>query len=176
MNKFISIIVCFSITLFLTGEVSVMALELKCDSFKANEEIPLKHSYSDENLSPSLSWSDVPPGTRSFVLICDDPDAPVKTWVHWVVFNIPKDTRKLKEGIPPQEILDDGAIQGTNDFGEIGYGGPAPPPGAPHRYIFKLYALDITLNLKPRATKSNVLKAMEGHILAEAKLIGRFGR
>ncbi len=153
-----------------------MALELKCDSFEANEEIPLKHSYNDENLSPGLSWYDVPPGARSFVLICDDPDAPIKTFVHWVIFNIPKDTRELKEGIPEQEILDDGAIQGTNDFGQIGYAGPAPPPGSSHRYVFKLYAVDTTLNLKPRATKNQVLKAMEGHILAEAKFIGRFGR
>ncbi|MBM3254609.1 MAG: YbhB/YbcL family Raf kinase inhibitor-like protein [Candidatus Omnitrophica bacterium] len=153
-----------------------MALELKCSSFKSNEEIPLKHTYNNENLSPWLIWSDVPPGTRSFALICDDPDAPVKTWVHWVIFNIPEETRELKENLPNQEILDNGAIQGVNDFGEIGYSGPSPPPGTVHRYIFKLYALDTTLNLKPKATKDDLLKAMKDHAIGEARLIGIFGR
>ncbi len=168
------VIIIFIIALFI-GENAV-ALEIRSASFKSSEEIPLRYTYNDENLSPHLSWSDVPPGTRSFVIICEDPDAPLKAWVHWIIFNIPKDTRELKEGQSAQEILDNGAIQGSNDFGNLGYDGPAPPPASSHRYIFKLYALDTMLNLKPRTAKKELLKAIQGHIIGEAKLIGTYGR
>lgn len=168
------VIIIFIIALFI-GENAV-ALEIRSASFKSSEEIPLRHTYNDENLSPHLAWSDVPPGTRSFVIICEDPDAPLKAWVHWIIFNIPKDTRELKEGQSAQEILDNGAIQGSNDFGNLGYDGPTPPPASSHRYIFKLYALDTMLNLKPRTAKKELLKAIQGHIIGEAKLIGTYGR
>ena len=110
------------------------------------------------------------------MLIVDDPDAPGGTWVHWVLFNIPIDVRGLAEGLPLQDVLPNDACQGMNDFKRVGYGGPCPPPGKPHRYYFRLYALDHELRLKPRATKAHVVEAMKGHVLAEAQLMGRFGR
>src|SRR5262249_6406933 len=130
------------------------------------------------NRSPGLSWSSStpPPDTQSFVLICDDPDAPGKTWVHWVVFNLPPDVRGLDGGLPADAVLPGGAKQGANDFGKLGYGGPVPPRGKPHRYVFSLYAVDTTLNLAAGATKDEVSAAMKGHILAEGKLVGRYGR
>jgi Raf kinase inhibitor-like YbhB/YbcL family protein len=129
-----------------------------------------------EDLSPPLHWTVPPAATKSFVIIADDPDAPVGTWVHWVIYDIPLDLRGLTEGIPANDHLPHGAMQGLNDFKRIGYGGPCPPPGKPHRYYFKLYALDAVLNLKPRATKGQVLATCKGHVLAEASLMGRFGR
>jgi Raf kinase inhibitor-like YbhB/YbcL family protein len=123
-----------------------------------------------------LRWSDPPPKTKSFALICDDPDAPRGTWVHWVLFSLPGDRRQLEEGVPAQEVLPGGAKQVTNDFGKVGYGGPAPPPGKPHRYFFKLYALDTLLELAPRVTKDQLVAAMRGHVLAEGQLMGKYGR
>ena len=153
-----------------------MAFELTSGAFTEGALIPNKHTCEGEDLSPPLRWSNPPPGTRSFVLIADDPDAPAGTWVHWVIFNIPIDVRGLAEGLPAQEALPNDAQQGLNDSREIGYGGPCPPPGKPHRYYFKLYALDCELALKSRATKAQVVEAMRGHVLAEAQLMGRFGR
>lgn len=153
-----------------------MPFELACSAFNEGELIPKKHTCEGEDLSPPLRWNHPPPGTRSFVLIADDPDAPGRTWVHWVFYNIPLDLRGLAEGIPTQETLPNGAQQGLNDSQEIGYGGPCPPPGKPHRYYFKLYALDCVLALKSRATKAQVIDAMQGHVLAEASLMGRFAR
>ena len=126
--------------------------------------------------SPPLHWSEPPEGTQSLALICDDPDAPVGTWVHWVLFNLPAETRELEEGLPTTETLSNGAKQGKNDFGKIGYGGPAPPKGKPHRYFFKLYALDKAVDLSPGATKAKLVEAMKGHILAEGQLVGKYGR
>jgi len=123
-----------------------------------------------------LHWSIPPAGTRSYAIIADDPDAPVGIWVHWVIYNLPLDLRGLSEGVPTDEQVLDGALQGVNDFKRVGYGGPCPPPGKPHRYFFKLYALDKVLDLKPRATKAQVLDACKGHILAETQLMGRYGR
>ena len=153
-----------------------MTFELTCSIFKEGELIPKKHTCEGEDVSPPLRWNHPPPGTRSFALIADDPDAPGGTWVHWVMYNIPIDIRGLAEGLPAQEILPNDAQQGLNDFKRLGYGGPCPPPGKPHRYFFKLYALEQDLSLKPRATKAQVLDAMMGHVLAEAQLMGRFGR
>ena len=153
-----------------------MAFELTSGAFTEGALIPNKHTCEGEDLSPPLRWSNPPPGTRSFVLIADDPDAPAGTWVHWVIFNIPIDVRGLAEGLPDQETLPNDAQQGLNYSKRVGYGGPCPPPGKPHRYYFKLYALDHELNLKPRATKAQVVDAMKGHVLAEAQLMGRFGR
>lgn len=153
-----------------------MAITLTTPAFKEGETIPIKYTCVGQDVSPPLRWSSPPRGTKSLVLIVDDPDAPVGTWVHWVFFNIPAHEGELPEGVPPKEALPNGGRQGMNDFKRVGYGGPCPPPGKPHRYFFRLYALDTTLDLKPRATKLQVLEACKGHILAEAQLMGRFGR
>lgn len=155
--------------------VSVPSFTLTSTAFSQGGEIPARYTCKGQDLSPPLSWSDVPEGTKSLVLICDDPDAPRGTFVHWVVYNIPPSASRLPEGIPAEPSLEDGTLQGINHFGKIGYGGPCPPPGPAHRYFFKLYALDTTLELPPGATKEQVLKAMEGHILAKAELVGTFG-
>jgi len=164
-------IVCF---LFWGGDV--MALSIRSLAFKDGDLIGTKYTCKGEDISPPLSWEDAPSGTKSFALICDDPDAPFMTWVHWVIYDIPADVTGLSEGVPKDKTLSNGAKQGITDFRSIGYGGPCPPPGGPHRYFFKLYALDTVLNLKPGLTKKDLLKAMEGHILGEAQLIGRFKR
>jgi hypothetical protein len=137
--------------------------------------IPAKHTCDGPDVSPSLTWSDPPAGTKSLALISDDPDAPVGTWVHWVMWNIPADTRALEESVPKKESLPNGTKQGTTDFRRIGYGGPCPPSGT-HRYFFKLYALDTTLNLPASTTKKDLEKAMQGHILAQAELMGKYRR
>ncbi|GAB4344121.1 MAG: YbhB/YbcL family Raf kinase inhibitor-like protein [Candidatus Abyssubacteria bacterium] len=150
-------------------------MNISSNAFKNGTTIPKKYTCEGEDVSPPLSWSAPPNGTKSIVLICDDPDAPVGTWVHWVLFGLSPDTTSLPEGVPAQETAQ-GATQGRNDFGNLGYGGPCPPPGPAHRYFFKLYAIDKELNLKPGATKAEVMKAIEGHILAEAQLMGKYGR
>jgi len=152
-----------------------MEITVTSTAFEAGDMIPSKYTCDGENVSPPLAWSPVPEGTQSFALISDDPDAPVGTWVHWVLFNIPAGVKGLPENVPPQEILQDGSRHGRNDFRKIGYGGPCPPSGT-HRYNFKLYALDTKLALEPGATKAEVLKAVEGHILAEGQLMGRYKR
>jgi Raf kinase inhibitor-like YbhB/YbcL family protein len=153
-----------------------MTLQLTSPAFKEGETIPKQHTGDGPDVSPSLRWSEPPAGTKAFALICDDPDAPRRTWVHWVVYNVPAAGRELTEGTPPQESFGTGVKQGKNDFGKIGYGGPAPPPGKPHRYFFKLYALDVLLELPAGATKDEVIAAMKGHVLAEGQLMGRYGR
>lgn len=137
--------------------------------------IPKEETCDGANHSPQLAWSSAPEKTKSFALIADDPDAPGKTWVHWVVFNLPPSARGLPENVPPQETIAGGGKQGTNDFGKLGYGGPCPPSGT-HRYYFKLYALDVELPLDSSATKDKLLKAMEGHVLAEGQLMGKYQR
>jgi len=153
-----------------------MSLQITSAAFSAGETIPRKFTCDGPDVSPKLTWNEPPVKTQSFALIVDDPDAPVGTWVHWVLFDLPADTKELSEGIAKQEQLSNGARQGRNDFGKIGYGGPCPPPGKPHRYFFKLYALDSKLNLKAGATKADVERAMKGHVVANAELIGRYGR
>jgi Raf kinase inhibitor-like YbhB/YbcL family protein len=153
-----------------------MSIELTSTAFQEGKTIPRQYTGDGENFSPPLNWRDPPDGTKSFALICEDPDAPRKVWVHWVIFNLPEESRQLSENVPPVATLPDGAAQGTNDFGKVGYGGPAPPPGKPHRYLFKLYALDRPLDLRPSATKEQLLEAMKGHVLAEGQLMGTFAR
>ena len=150
-------------------------MKLESSGFRNNERMPDRFTLDFDNLSPSLKWSDIPEDTREFALVCDDPDAPVGTWVHWVLYNMPPDTKGLAENIPPDENLPNGAKQGISDFRRIGYGGPCPPGGT-HRYFFKIYALDTTLDLKSRAAKSDLVNAMEGHILARGQLIGKYKR
>ncbi len=153
-----------------------MAFELTSSAFLPGETIPTKHTCDGADVSVPLRWSDPPAGTGSFALIADDPDAPRGTWVHWVLYDLPAVSRELPEGVPAQEVLPSGARQGMNDFRKVGYGGPCPPPGPAHRYVFKLYALDRAIGLPPRATKAQLLDAMKGHILAEAQLVGRYKR
>jgi Raf kinase inhibitor-like YbhB/YbcL family protein len=153
-----------------------MSLELTSTAFRPGETIPKQYTGDGADRSPPLRWSEPPSETKSLALICDDPDAPRGTWVHWVLFNLPAQLRELQEGVPTTEILGNGARQGKNDFGNIGYGGPAPPKGKPHRYSFKLYALDADVDLTPGATKGQLTNAMKGHILAEGQLVGNYGR
>jgi Raf kinase inhibitor-like YbhB/YbcL family protein len=155
------------------GESSML---LTSPAFREGNTVPTDHTCDGKDSSPEIAWSGAPDGTKSFALICDDPDAPRGTWVHWVIFDLPPTTAKLASGIAPDRELSQGGKQGKNDFGKIGYGGPCPPPGKPHRYYFKLYALDTMLNLQPGATKQQVEQAMKGHILAEGTLMGKYGR
>jgi Raf kinase inhibitor-like YbhB/YbcL family protein len=157
------------------GEIA-LKIELSSTAFSEGANIPQQYTGDGKNVSPPLRWADPPAQTKSLALICDDPDAPRGTWVHWVFFNLPPDKRELEEGVPGQETLDSGAKQGKNDFKKIGYGGPSPPPGKPHRYFFKLYALDTLLELAPGATKNQVIATMKGHVLAEGQLMGKYGR
>ncbi|MGC8743705.1 MAG: YbhB/YbcL family Raf kinase inhibitor-like protein [Verrucomicrobiia bacterium] len=160
----------------LSAEKGGKIMQLKSSAFGNGQPIPVKYTGQGRDVSPPLEWSDAPAGAKSFAIISDDPDAPVGTWVHWVIYDIPANITKLDENVPPKETLPNGAKQGINDFGNIGYGGPMPPPGKPHRYFFKLYALDTVLNLKPRASKQELLRAMQGHILAQAELMGTYQR
>ena len=157
-------------------EDSAMSLEITSPAFQEGGEVPSRHTADGPDVSPEISWGSVPEGTKSVAIICDDPDAPVGTWVHWVIWRVPAGESGLKEGVPKDETLAGGARQGKNDFGKIGYGGPAPPPGSAHRYFFKVYAIDMDLDLQPGATKADLEKAMEGHILARGQLMGRYQR
>ena len=153
-----------------------MSMQLSSPAFERGAYIPKKYTGDGEDVSPPLHWSDVPEGTQSFALICDDPDAPAGTWVHWVVWGIKGDVRDLPEKVSPMKEQSSGLKQGTTDFRRIGYGGPAPPRGSDHRYYFKLYALDTELALKAGATKKELLDAVKGHVLAEAQFVGRYRR
>jgi Raf kinase inhibitor-like YbhB/YbcL family protein len=155
---------------------NILSFEMTSAAFDQGGTIPQQHTCDGPDLSPPLRWAALPEGTQSLALIADDPDAPGKTWVHWVLYDLPPDRRELAAGLPRQETLAEGGTQGKNDFGKIGYGGPCPPPGKPHRYFFKLYALDVKLDLSPGETKSQVLERISGHVLAEAELMGRYGR
>ncbi len=160
-----------------SGAVGGKKMEIKITSpaFEDGGLIPAKYTCDGADISPPLQWDAVPEGTQSIALISDDPDAPVGTWVHWVLFNLPADTRELAENIPPDKTLANGARQGITDFGRIGYGGPCPPSGT-HRYFFKIYALDTKIDLAAGARKRDLLKAMEGHILSQGQLIGKYRR
>jgi Raf kinase inhibitor-like YbhB/YbcL family protein len=153
-----------------------MGFELSSPSFHASDAIPRKFTCDGEDVSPTLAWSAAPAGTASLCLIMDDPDAPAGTWVHWVLYDLPGATTNLAENVPKERELAGGARQGRNSFGRIGYGGPCPPPGPPHRYFIRLYALDTKTNLKPGATRAEVDRATKGHILAQAELMGRYKR
>lgn len=152
-----------------------MEIKIKSLAFVPGGKIPGKYTCDGMDISPPLSWTSGPEGTKTFSLICDDPDAPMGTWVHWVLFNLSADITEFRENVPPEKELENGAKQGMNDFRKIGYGGPCPPGGT-HRYFFKFYALDTEINLEAGATKAELLAAMEGHILAEGQLIGRYER
>ncbi|HXE91232.1 MAG TPA: YbhB/YbcL family Raf kinase inhibitor-like protein [Terriglobales bacterium] len=153
-----------------------MSFSIESPAFAPGGDIPRKHTCDGPDVSPALRWNEPPAGTKGFALIADDPDAPVGTWVHWVVYDLPAATRELPEGVVKQKDVPGGGRQGTNDFRRLGYGGPCPPPGKPHRYFFKLYALSTALGLEPGATKVDVERAMKGRVLAEASLMGRYRR
>lgn len=152
-----------------------MEIKITSSAFEDGGLIPAKYTCDGADVSPPLQWDAVPEGTRSIALICDDPDAPMGTWVHWVLFNLPSDAKELAQNIPTEETLPNGAKQGVNDFGRVGYGGPCPPGGT-HRYFFKIYALDTELDLQAGADKRQLLKTMEGHILGQGQLIGKYKR
>ena len=161
--------------LFIINPEGGKLMEITCPNFKEGAMIPKKYTCDDVNVSPPLSWSKAPEGTKTFAIIFDDPDAPMGTWVHWVMYNIPFSTHSLPEHVPPIGQLPTGARQGKNDFGKIGYGGPCPPRGI-HRYYFKIYALSGELVEGPGLTKSQLLKTMKDKILAEGQLMGRYER
>jgi Raf kinase inhibitor-like YbhB/YbcL family protein len=146
-----------------------------CQQKKQAEAPPQGETQMALTITSTASWSGVPEGTKSLAMISDDPDAPMGTWVHWVLFNVPPDTTGLPEKVPTDEVLPGGARHGITDFGRHGYGGPCPPSGT-HRYYFKLYALDTVLDLSGKITKDDLLGAMEGHILAEGQLMGKYKR
>jgi hypothetical protein len=153
-----------------------VSLALRTTAFKPAGDIPVVFTCDGRDTSPALEWSDPPAGTASFALIADDPDAPGGTWVHWVIYDLPPAARELPEGVHPGGELPSGARQGRNDFGRIGYRGPCPPRGPAHRYFFRLYALDTKVNLGPGAVRGDLDRAMAGHILAQADLMGHYGR
>ncbi len=151
-----------------------MAFKLFSSAFPDGGWIPDLHTCRGADVSPSLEWSGEPAGTRSFALVADDPDAPVGTWTHWLLFDIPPGAHTLAQGCKPGSL----GVSGANDFGKQGYGGPSPPKGhGPHRYYFKLYALDVeTLGLAPGVKAPLLSRALKGHVLAEARYMGRFER
>jgi len=156
-----------------------MPFSIKTTAFTNGQGIPKHFTGEGEDVSPPLEWNGIPKDTKELALICDDPDAPGKTWVHWVMYKIPSQTTKLPEGILLQERLDTPAtaLQGKNSWDKIGYGGPMPPPGhETHHYHFKLYALDTTLNLSQGVTKEELLSGMEGHILETTEVMGTYER
>lgn len=152
-----------------------MTIKVTSSAFEEGSMIPHKYTCDGSDVSPPLAWKGIPEGAKTLVLICDDPDAPMGTWVHWVLFNLPASVEYLPESVPPDHELKNGAKQGRNDFRKIGYGGPCPPRGT-HRYYFKLYALDTSLHLEAGASKADALRVMEGHVLAQGQLMGRYER
>jgi Raf kinase inhibitor-like YbhB/YbcL family protein len=158
---------------FLT--VPAKAIELNSPAFKNNDSIPKLHTCDGKNISPSLGWKNVPKAAQSLAIICDDPDAPVSVWVHWVVYNIPPAAKGLNEGVLKVEEFVHGARQGINDYMNIGYDGPCPPKGI-HGYSFKLYALDSKITPIQNMTKEKLLTLMKGHILEETELVGKYDR
>lgn len=172
----ISVLVLIVVSCPGQGKEGAMSFQIESTAFSAGGAILKKCTCDGSDLSPQLSWRKAPEGAQSFALIMDDPDAPVGTWVHWVLYDLPGHTQGLPEGVAKEEQLDSGARQGRNDFGNIGYGGPCPPGNKVHRYFFKLYALNEKLNLKAAASKSDLERAMKGHILGQTEVMGKYGR
>jgi Raf kinase inhibitor-like YbhB/YbcL family protein len=153
-----------------------MAFSIASAAFKTGGSVPRDFTADGKDVSPALSWEGPPPGTLAFALICDDPDAPMGTWVHWVIWNLPATAKGLAQGVQPARTLADGSAQGKNDFGRIGYGGPSPPAGKPHRYFFRLYALKEKLSLGAGASRQELERAMQGRILGTAEVFGTYRR
>ena len=155
---------------------SAPALALASSAFKPNATIPSLYTADGKDISPPLMWANLPDGTQSLVLVCDDPDALRGAWVHWVVYNISPKLAGLRAGVVRKEEIADQLKQGLNSWEKLGYNGPAPPPGQPHRYAFKLHALDVVLDLPGGAGCDRVMRAASGHILAKTSLTGTYGR
>ncbi len=153
-----------------------MAITMSSSSFQEGTAIPRAHTCDGEDTSPALRWQGVPKGAKSLALICEDPDAPRGTWIHWVLWGLPASERFLPERVSRDAKLKSGASQGLSDFKEVGYRGPCPPPGPPHRYYFRLFALDAMPTLLARASAADLRRAMEGHILAEGAIMGTYQR
>ena len=151
-------------------------MEIKSTAFKNNESIPPRYTCQRQDVSPDISWDDVPEKAVSLTLVMDDPDAPGRTFSHWIIYNIPPENNGLQEAIPIIPELPDGNRQGLNDFRRLGYSEPCPPPGMPHHYNFNLYALDKKIELPTGTTRNKVLDAIKDHIIAQAKLTGIYGR
>ena len=152
-------------------------MRIESPAFKNEDMIPVKYTCDGDDVSPALRWFEPPPNVKSFVLIVEDPDAPMGTFIHWILYNIPPNLSELPENVPKKPEVQGIGMQGVNDFGRVGYGGPCPPrTHPPHRYYFRLYALDIMPNLKPSAGINEVRRVMNGHIIAEAYVMGRYGR
>jgi hypothetical protein len=177
----IMLIICFAFNANCESKkksaaASGSSLTLTSPSFADGATIPKAYTCNGGNYSPALQWANAPEGTKSFAIIIDDLDAPLNVFAHWVLFNLPPNLTSLSEKISPNGALPEGALEGVNGFGKIGYGGPCPPPGKPHRYFFKLYALDTMVREKSGITKEKLVQAMKGHILAEVNIMGMFGR
>ena len=179
----LAIVLAWSAGLAIAQELSgfaeggaVMAFTLKSSAFASGAEIPKQFTCTGTDVSPALEWSGAAAKTATFALIMDDPDAPGGTWVHWVLWNLPASAHSLPEGVPKSEQLENGARHGRNDFRKIGYNGPCPPPGKAHHYYFRVYALDVKLDLAPGAARQELDDAMKGHIVSEAEYIGTFRR
>lgn len=153
-----------------------MRLSISSSAFHEGDKIPRKYTCEGEDVSPELTWNKPPEDTISLALLVEDPDAPGGVFTHWILFNLPTGIMILPQGMATQNQLPDGSLQGKNDFGKVGYNGPSPPPGRPHKYQFTLYALDRPLNLKPSVGKKQIVDAMRGHILAQGQIMGIYQR
>jgi Raf kinase inhibitor-like YbhB/YbcL family protein len=158
------------------GEPKIGDLQILSSAFEAGDPIPERYTCDGADISIPLSWPEPPPGTESLVMIFDDPDAPAGTWVHWVLFDIPASARSLPEDVSAVQVVEGVGVHGANSWGIAAYGGPCPPQGSTHGYVFRLYALDTLLDLNPGASRKDVDKAMEGHLLALGELSGTYGR
>lgn len=150
-----------------------MRIRLASSAFKEGSMIPRVYTCGGDNISPPLTWDKLPVGAESVALIVDDPDATIGPWVHWVLYDLPPDANQIEENVPTEALLPNGAKQGSNSVHRFGYFGPCPPRGA-HRYYFRLYALDTRLDMEPGASRSDLIRAMHGHILGDGKLMGRY--
>lgn len=153
-----------------------MGITVTSTAFTPGKPIPVKYTGQGKNISPDLFWRDTPDGVVSFALVCDDPDAPAGTWVHWTMWNIPPSATSLPEGVAPDPTLLDGSIQGVTSSGRSGYGGPMPPKGKAHHYYFRMYALDTLLTLDVSASRAQLDTAMRGHVLSQGQLMGTYQR
>jgi len=153
-----------------------MGITVTSTAFTPGKPIPVKYTGQGENISPDLFWRDTPDGVVSFALVCDDPDAPAGTWVHWTIWNIPATSRGLAQGVPANASLSDGSVQGITSAGTSGYHGPMPPRGNAHRYYFRIYALDTVLSLPASANRTQLDAAMRGHVLSQGQLMGTYQR
>jgi len=160
-----------------SGDTTKMGpvLDVKSPAFGYAKSMSDKFTCDGADISPPLEWKNAPAGTRTFAVICETPDAPAGNWVHWVIYDIPADAAKLNEAVAKKEQLENGARQGKNDYDQIGYGGPCYPAGE-HRFFFRVYALDVTTNLRAGVTRDQLLQAMQGHILAEGVLMSVYAR